>query len=144
MPMLTPLSSRHKVSAAGQWLLFIAVLMLTFFSVATSARDSAARDNSLATFEKNKLPEQAQDILKRIRTGGPFQHPRKDGSTFGNIEKRLPKQPRGYYKEYTVPTPGAKNRGARRIVCGGDVRSSATSTCYYTDDHYNTFKQILE
>jgi hypothetical protein len=63
--------------------------------------------------------------LRLIQQGGPFPYPRKDGSTFGNFERRLPSQPRGYYREYTVPTPGSRDRGARRIIAGegrgGDV-----------------------
>ena len=61
---------------------------------------------------------------------------------FGNRERHLPARPRGYYREYTVPTPGAKDRGARRIVAGGDVRSSGEY--YYTEDHYNSFRRIKE
>lgn len=92
------------------------------------------------------LPPEGRETLQLIRQGGPFPHPKKDGSTFGNFEKRLPIQPRGYYREYTVPTPGAKNRGARRIVAGkgacGDVRCSGEY--YYTADHYKTFRRIVE
>lgn len=84
--------------------------------------------------------------MQRIRHGGPFPFPHKDGSTFGNFEKRLPPQPRGYYREYTVPTPGSKDRGARRIVAGegrhGDV--STSGEYYYTNDHYRSFKRIRE
>jgi ribonuclease T1 len=134
----------HPATLSPTWLLMIVTLVSICFSLPAAARENAGNDSGLATIERNKLPEQAQEILKLIRAGGPFKHAQKDGSTFGNFEKRLPKQPRGYYKEYTVPTPGAKNRGARRIVCGGDVQSAAKSTCYYTDDHYNSFKRILE
>ncbi len=84
-----------------------------------------------------ELPPEAQSTLQRIKQGGPFPYPR-DGVVFGNYEKRLPKRPRGYYHEYTVKTPGVRNRGARRIVCG-DV-----TACYYTDDHYQTFRLIRE
>ena len=77
--------------------------------------------------------------MSLIAAGGPFPHGR-DGIAFGNRERILPKAPRGYYREYTVRTPGAKNRGARRIVCGGDQR--ATEPCYYSDDHYQSFKCI--
>jgi ribonuclease T1 len=83
------------------------------------------------------LPMEAKDTLRRIRQGGPFQYPR-DGVVFGNFEKRLPKKQRGYYHEYTVKTPGVHSRGARRIVCG------QSSECYYSDDHYQTFKLIRE
>lgn len=91
------------------------------------------------------LPKEARDTIVLIRSGGPFPY-RKDGATFGNFEKRLPLKGRGYYREYTVPTPGARDRGARRIVAGtgtgGDVRTSGEY--YYTDDHYRTFKRVRE
>ena len=85
------------------------------------------------------LPKEAQATLTLIARGGPFPYQR-DGVVFGNREKRLPAQTRGYYHEYTVPTPGSKTRGARRIICGGDVQSIAE--CYYTSDHYQTFRRI--
>lgn len=80
------------------------------------------------------LPPEARATLQLIERGGPFPY-RRDGVVFGNRERRLPQQPHGYYREYTVPTPGAKNRGARRIVAGSTER-------YYTDDHYRTFRRI--
>jgi ribonuclease T1 len=76
-----------------------------------------------------------------ILAGGPFEHS-KDGIVFGNREGALPSHRRGYYREYTVPTPGARNRGARRIVCGGS-EPRAPDTCYYTADHYNRFNRIM-
>ncbi len=91
------------------------------------------------------LPAEAQATLARIKAGGPFAYA-KDGSVFGNREKILPARVRGYYREYTVPTPGARDRGARRIVAGagsaGDVRTSGEY--YYTGDHYNSFRRIRE
>lgn len=133
-----PFQQSHRASRVSVGLL----VLIAFFVFISSA---GARDSTnVETIAVSDLPEQGRDVLKLIRAGGPFQHANKDGSTFGNFEKKLPKQPRGYYKEYTVPTPGAKNRGARRIVCGGDVRSTSSSTCYYTADHYNSFKRILE
>lgn len=84
-----------------------------------------------------ELPAEARDTLRAIRQGGPFSYER-DGVVFKNYERVLPKHERGYYHEYTVKTPGAKNRGARRIVCGKPVE------CYYSADHYQTFKRILE
>jgi len=86
------------------------------------------------------LPVQAQDVHRRILVGGPFRY-EKDGTVFGNRERILPRQPRGFYREYTVPTPGERTRGARRIVCGGkDVQRP--ETCYYTRDHYSSFNPI--
>lgn len=86
------------------------------------------------------LPSQAQDVYQRIHAGGPFRY-QKDGVVFGNRERLLPRQPRGFYREYTVPTPGERDRGARRIVCGGkEVRQP--ETCFYTRDHYASFQAI--
>jgi len=87
------------------------------------------------------LPGEGREVLVQIRKGGPFAFER-DGVVFGNRERLLPRQPRGYYHEYTVPTPGARNRGARRIVCGGPVKSP--DACYYSSDHYNSFARIRE
>jgi len=89
-----------------------------------------------------ELPRQGQQTLELIRVGGPFPHG-KDGTVFGNRERQLPAEKRGYYREYTVPTPGAKNRGARRIVCGGRQRSEPDA-CYYTGDHYASFRRIVQ
>lgn len=85
----------------------------------------------------SKLPPEAQATIALIRQGGPFPYER-DGVTFGNREKLLPLRERGWYREYTVRTPGEKTRGARRIVAGRD------GTLYYTNDHYRSFKRILE
>jgi ribonuclease T1 len=87
------------------------------------------------------LPKEASQTLALIRKGGPFPY-EKDGVVFGNREKQLPKQPRGYYTEYTVKTPGAKNRGARRLVVGGEPQTS--KEIYYTDDHYQSFKRVKQ
>lgn len=88
------------------------------------------------------LPPEGRATLALIRQGGPFPHQR-DGIVFNNFERRLPGQPRGYYREYTVPTPGAGNRGARRIVCGG-WRKTQPDACHYTADHYRSFRRIVE
>jgi ribonuclease T1 len=91
------------------------------------------------------LPHEAHETLALIKRGGPFPY-KQDDSMFGNREHRLPSQPRNYYREYTVKTPGAKDRGARRIVAGaGAGNDPKTSGEYwYTDDHYNTFRRIKE
>jgi ribonuclease T1 len=88
-----------------------------------------------------ELPRQGQETYERIRTGGPFPYD-KDGTVFGNRERLLPIEKRGYYREYTVQTPGSRDRGARRIVCGGPVRTP--NACYYTADHYASFRMIVE
>jgi len=85
----------------------------------------------------SELPHEARETIALIRKGGPFPHQR-DGVPFRNREKNLPARERGWYREYTVKTPGARDRGARRIVAGRD------GTLYYTDDHYRSFKRVLE
>jgi ribonuclease T1 len=81
------------------------------------------------------LPAEAQVTIERIRKGGPFPY-HKDGVTFGNREQRLPFRPRGYYREYTVLTPGARDRGARRVIAGRE------GEYYYSDDHYRSFHRV--
>ena len=89
-----------------------------------------------------QLPTQGQDVLKLIYVGGPFKYD-KDGTVFGNRERILPAKNRGFYREYTVKTPGERTRGARRIVCGG-IKPAAPDACYYTDDHYASFRKIAQ
>lgn len=88
-----------------------------------------------------ELPPQGRATYALIREGGPFPYD-KDGSVFGNRERLLPAQKRGHYREYTVRTPGSRDRGARRIVCGGKPR--VPDACYYTSDHYASFREIIE
>jgi ribonuclease T1 len=101
--------------------------------------DSAA--SGIGTVATAQLPPEAVNTLGLIAAGGPYPY-EKDGVVFGNYERMLPPHRRGYYHEYTVPTPHAHNRGARRIVCGGPLRR--TDNCYYSDDHYASFKRIVE
>jgi ribonuclease T1 len=93
--------------------------------------------NAVPEAAASELPAEARETIALVRKGGPFPYQR-DGIVFGNFEERLPVKARGYYREYTVRTPGAKDRGARRIVSGkgGEL--------YYTDDHYNSFRRIRE
>ena len=100
----------------------------------------SANAAELATIAHGDLPIEAQQTLQLIARGGPFPYPR-DGIVFGNFEKHLPAKVRGYYREYTVPTPGRpghNSRGARRIIAG------KVGEAYYTDDHYRSFKRIRE
>jgi ribonuclease T1 len=100
----------------------------------TLARPHAASNaHSLPAF----LPPEAHNTIELIQRGGPFPY-RHDGSVFGNRERLLPQRPRGYYHEYTVDTPGASSRGARRIVTGG----TPPDIWYYSDDHYQSFKSF--
>ncbi len=87
-----------------------------------------------------ELPKQGRQVYALIHQGGPFVSER-DGTVFGNRERLLPAKKRGFYLEYTVPTPGLKHRGVRRIVCGGQPRRP--DVCYYTSDHYESFRQIV-
>ncbi|MBO2453562.1 guanine-specific ribonuclease N1 and T1 [Actinomadura barringtoniae] len=114
----------------------IAVLSLGACTTAdhpTRAASSTPRPTSSVAVAT--LPAEAQQTLKLIDQGGPFPY-RKDGSVFSNRERRLPREPRGYYREYTVPTPGSRDRGARRIIAGKEGER------YYTGDHYRTFQQV--
>jgi ribonuclease T1 len=88
-----------------------------------------------------ELPRQGRETYELIRQGGPFPYG-KDGAVFGNRERSLPAEKRGFYREYTVTTPGSRDRGARRIVCGGPQRTPYA--CYYTADHYASFRKIVE
>jgi ribonuclease T1 len=110
----------------------------TFLVQANPSSEVTALPSILAT----ELPREGQETYQRIRKGGPFPY-EKDGVVFGNRERILPREARGYYREYTVRTPGERNRGARRIVCGGPVPSEPKA-CYYTQDHYASFRLIVE
>jgi ribonuclease T1 len=90
--------------------------------------------------ELRQLPAEGRDTYLRIHNGGPFDHG-KDGTVFGNRERILPSAKRGYYREYTVKTPGSHDRGTRRIVCGG--APTAPDACFYTADHYASFRKIV-
>ena len=90
----------------------------------------------------SQLPPQGQGMMALIYQGGPFRYD-KDGTVFGNREQILPKKNRGYYREYTVKTPSERTRGARRIICGG-LKPAAPDACYYTDDHYASFRKIVQ
>ncbi len=125
------------------------LLLVLLFAAACDGRGSAPHGvaaivapNEVALAE---LPPAARDTLARIRGGGPFPY-RKDGSVFANREGRLPARSYGYYREYTVPTPGSRDRGARRIVAGQGSQGSVASSgeYYYTDDHYESFRRIRE
>lgn len=120
------------VVAAGLWQQRHAATPAGSSHPTTTARQ-ATRASTLPDF----LPAEAADTLAAIARGGPFEH-HQDGGVFGNYEKLLPSQPRGYYHEYTVETPGARSRGARRIVTGG----TPPTVYYYTGDHYRSFRRF--
>jgi ribonuclease T1 len=122
------------VTQARWWLLFGLLLCLPFAQARSHHSHDAAITTTIAVAE---LPPEARETWQLIKHNGPFPYPR-DGVVFGNYEHALPQHARGHYHEYTVKTPGAHNRGARRIVCG------AVPECYYSDDHYQSFKRIRE
>ena len=97
---------------------------------------------ALPTLLVSEMPREGQETYQRIRKGGPFPY-EKDGTVFGNRERLLPRHARGFYREYTVRTPGVRHRGARRIVCGGPV-ATEPKACYYTQDHYASFRLIVD
>jgi ribonuclease T1 len=99
-----------------------------------------AQPSGDASVTVDQLPPQGRDTYQRIQQGGPFPFD-KDGVVFGNRERMLPSAKRGYYHEYTVKSPGSRDRGTRRIVCGGAV--TTPDACYYTADHYASFRRIV-
>ena len=115
----------------------VVLLFGMLLSLGVVARTTAAGDVVLIA----ELPPEARHTLQLIRQGGPFPY-EKDGAIFGNYERLLPKQNRGYYREFTVRTPGARNRGARRIITGGELNNPRE--LYYTEDHYASFRRIQE
>lgn len=137
--------------------------LLAIFLHAFTAQGLAQATGVIPEIAASELPPEARATLQLIKKGGPFPYER-DGIVFGNREKLLPLKDRGYYREYTVPTPGARDRGARRIVAGGCDAANKPSAAsgaprpgarrfvapcesaeyYYTDDHYRSFKRIRE
>jgi ribonuclease T1 len=127
---------RHSV----QSILLAGFVLLGLSGTSLVHAKGAAPDAVSGTIALAQLPIQGQDMMKLIRAGGPFRYD-KDGVVFGNRERILPANARGFYREYTVKTPGERTRGARRIVCGG-LKPTIPDMCYYTDDHYASFRKI--
>ena len=119
------------------------ILLTAAFTGAVHTRSHTDRpaESKSAVIHIAELPKQGQMTYELIRQGGPFPYD-KDGDVFGNRERQLPAERRGYWREYTVTTPGSRVRGARRIVCGGPSR--APHACFYTADHYASFRKIVE
>lgn len=133
---------RQWRQAGAAVLLAFSVVLLGAGPVHAKGPLSEAGDTrQISTIAVSQLPPQGQAMMALIYEGGPFRYD-KDGTVFGNREKILPKQNRGYYREYTVKTPSERTRGARRIVCGG-LKAAAPDACYYTDDHYASFRKIV-
>ena len=133
---LQSLRSLCRFGGFGRYVALVFLLSLAGHATARSLSE-------ISEINRAQLPYEAQQTLQRIQHGGPFAYS-KDGTVFGNRERRLARQPRGYYTEYTVKTPGARDRGARRIIAGAghmnDPRISGEY--YYTDDHYQSFRRI--
>jgi ribonuclease T1 len=124
-----------------RWILCCLIALLGWTPLAEARGTPPTGDSGVGEIRADALPAEARAVLALIRRGGPFAF-EKDGTTFFNREGLLPRQPRGYYTEYTVRTPGARDRGARRIVAGGDP--SRSGEYYSTADHYRSFKRIRE
>ncbi|MDO9250193.1 ribonuclease domain-containing protein [Hydrogenophaga sp.] len=133
-----------RIRWSGAWAVSAVLLaaISTFLVQARSPDSSSLPGSAVASVAYSGLPVQGREVMSQIRQGGPFRY-EKDGTVFGNRERLLPGQKRGYYREYTVPTPGLNHRGARRIVCGGQ-RPRAPDDCYYTEDHYSSFRLIVQ
>jgi ribonuclease T1 len=117
------------------WLLLLAAITLQLTAPPCFAR--GPQQGQIREVKLAELPKEARDTLALIKKGGPFPY-QKDGAVFGNFERQLPVKQRGYYHEYTVPTPRSRDRGARRMVTGRG------GEYYYSDDHYKTFRRIRE
>ena len=133
---------RHwqEIVAAMRLALLASLISLIVVSPTLVQAKGPQPSNQTDTIALTQLPPQARDMMTLIYQGGPFRYD-KDGTVFGNRERILPAKNRGYYREYTVKTPNERSRGARRIICGG-VKPAAPDTCYYTDDHYASFRRI--
>ena len=146
--MVTLLTPKRAASQSRQRLMqALCALMLGVTAVGITGDAWAKRhpepesqQTQLSIVPLSSLPVQARKVHELIHSGGPFPYT-KDGTVFGNRERILPRQPRGFYREYTVRTPGIRDRGPRRLVCGGK-EVQRPETCYFTKDHYNSFEQI--
>lgn len=128
---MTPRNEGNAIAPVLYMARFAALLVALCLAAGVAAYSGAGEVKASA------LPPEARDTIALIRQGGPYPHA-KDGAPFGNREHLLPKRERGYYREYTVKIPGARDRGARRIVAG------RAGELFYTDDHYRSFRRILE
>ena len=127
----------HKWGAA---VLVVSGLVAGGMGVPAAMARSPDRPAASSPVALGTLPAEAQSTYRLVFSGGPFPYA-KDGIVFGNRERQLPAKPRGYYREYTVKTQGSRDRGARRIVCGGKPPTQPEA-CFYTDDHYASFRLI--
>jgi ribonuclease T1 len=131
----------QQAEARQRWLVLLMgfiLMVCTFLVQARTPHEAHAQPTLLVS----EMPREGQKTYQLILQGGPFPY-QKDGTVFGNRERLLPRHARGYYREYTVKTPGARNRGARRIVCGGQ-EPTRPKACFYTQDHYASFRLIVD
>ena len=124
----------------GMKLVLASILLVAAWAPNLVQGKEPGSPNGATTVSLAELPRQGVEMYHLIRQGGPFRS-EKDGVVFGNRERLLPAQKRGYYREYTVATPGVRSRGTRRIVCGGAPKTP--DACYYTADHYASFRVIV-
>jgi ribonuclease T1 len=124
---------------------FFAALALAgltaYFNPQPVATNAATHLVAHSQLRMAKLPPEAQKVWRTIQTNGPFAYPKKDGEIFGNFEKKLPIQPHGFYRAYTVPTKGLGHRGPKRLITGGRSKTKP-DMLYYTTDHYQSFSAI--
>jgi len=124
----------------GAWAVAAALSLGALWPSVTPAFSPSEGGSSSPSVSLQTLPPEARETHRLILSGGPFPY-QKDGTVFGNREGLLPRKPRGHYREYTVRTPGSRDRGARRIVCGGEPPEKP-EVCFYTADHYASFSRI--
>lgn len=133
---------KQSISAGFVLWVFSALLALSLQPTAWAKASPDSAQMLLPTVSLTELPKQGRETYGLILKGGPFPYA-KDGVAFGNRERILPKAPRGYYREYTVKTPYSRDRGAKRIVCGGKREQTLPDNCFYSDDHYASFRRIV-
>lgn len=150
LPAVSRAAAARPVRGATGLVLALLLIVAVAFGATACAREEplpagGPAQARIGEVPVEMLPTEAQRTLMLVRQGGPFPY-RKDGAVFGNRERLLPRQPRGYYSEYTVPTPGSRDRGARRIVAGKGTTGDPTTSgeYYYTDDHYRSFRRITQ
>lgn len=131
--------SRFFCGAVSKLVLTGILLGVAGSSTLVQARQTGTT-SAATSVSVSELPRQGVETYEKIHQGGPFPY-EKDGVIFGNRERLLPAEKRGYYREYTVKTPGSRDRGARRIICGGQPKTP--DACYYTTDHYSSFRRIV-
>jgi ribonuclease T1 len=139
-PALASFADRAQTGLGRLIALWLGVAVLSLCAMMVHAK-GVVRTDTLPTIALAELPKQGQETHALVLQGGPFPYD-KDGTVFGNRERLLPLQARGFYREYTVKTPFKRNRGERRIVCGGK-QPAAPEVCYYTADHYASFARIV-